>query len=314
MDYRDYYAVLGVRRKASADDIKKAYRKLARKYHPDVNSGDAAAEQKFKEISEAYAVLSDDAKRRTYDKFGTQWQQYEQSGQNFDWSQWYNAGGAERQQGRTVSPEEFEQMFGGIAGGGGTFSDFFQQLFGGGGGPTQTRKATRQAHHPSFGRPNSDQTVPVEIALEEAFMGTKRTVQQGDSRFEVTIPAGVRTGSKVRAGDLIMTVSVQPHKDFEVEGIDLRTKVPVDLFDALLGGEARVRTLQGAVALTIPPDTQNGKVFRLKEQGMPDVKDSKKRGDLLVEVVVELPVPLSVEARRLVESLQRESPDIAPPS
>ena len=311
MDYKDYYAVLGVRRKASAEDVKKAYRKLARKYHPDVNDGDAAAEQRFKEISEAYAVLSDEAKRRTYDKFGAQWQQYEQSGQNFDWSQWYNAGGAERQQGRTVSPEEFEQMFGGMAGGGSSFSDFFQQLFGG--GPAQTRRATRQAPHPSFGRPKSGQTVPVEIALEEAFVGTKRTVQQGDSRFEVTIPAGVRTGSKVRAGDLIMTVSVQPHKEFEVDGTDLRTKVPVDLFVALLGGEARVNTMQGAVALTIPPDTQNGKVFRLKGQGMPDVKDNKNRGDLLVEVVVELPVPLSVEAKRLVESLQRESPDMGPP-
>jgi len=308
VDYRDYYAVLGVRRKASADDIKKAYRKLARKYHPDVNGGDAAAEQRFKEISEAYAVLSDDAKRRTYDKFGAQWKQYEQSGQNFDWSQWYNAGGAERQQGRTVSPEEFEQMFGGMAGGGSSFSDFFQQLFGG--VPAQTRRAARQTPHPSFARPNSDQSVPVEIALEEAFMGTKRTVQQGESRFEVTIPAGVRTGSKVRAGDLIMKVSVQPHKEFEVVGTDLRTKVYVDLFVALLGGEARVNTLQGAVALTVPPDTQNGKVFRLKGQGMPDVKDSKNRGDLLVEVVVELPVPLSMEAKRLVESLQRESPDI----
>ena len=311
MDYKDYYAVLGVRRKASVEDIKKAYRKLARKYHPDVNDGDAAAEQRFKEISEAYAVLSDEAKRRTYDKFGAQWQQYEQSGQNFDWSQWYNAGGAERQQGRSVSPEEFEQMFGGMAGGGSSFSDFFQQLFGG--GPAQTRRATRQAPHPSFGRPKSGQTVPVEIALEEAFVGTKRTVQQGDSRFEVTIPAGVRTGSKVRAGDLIMTVSVQPHKEFEADGTDLRTKVPVDLFVALLGGEARVNTMQGAVALTIPPDTQNGKVFRLKGQGMPDVKDNKNRGDLLVEVVVALPVPLSVEAKRLVESLQRESPDLGPP-
>ena len=311
MDYKDYYAVLGVRRKASAEDIKKAYRKLARKYHPDVNDGDAAAEQRFKEISEAYAVLSDEAKRRTYDKFGAQWQQYEQSGQNFDWSQWYNAGGAERQQGRTVSPEEFEQMFGGIAGGGSSFSDFFQQLFGG--GPAQTRRGTRQAPHPSFGRPKSGQTVPVEISLEEAFVGTKRTVQQGDSRFEVTIPAGVRTGSKVRAGDLIMKVSVQPHKEYEVEGIDLRTKVAVDLFVALLGGEARVNTMQGAVALTIPPDTQNGKVFRLKGQGMPDVKDNKNRGDLLVETVVELPVPLSVEAKRLVESLQRESPNVNSP-
>ncbi len=311
MDYKDYYAVLGLRRKASASEIKKAYRKLAREYHPDVNSGDAAAEQRFKEINEAYAVLSDESKRRTYDKFGAQWKQYEQSGQSFDWSQWYNAGGAERQQGRAVSPEEFEQMFGGMAGGGGTFSDFFQQLFGG--GAAQPRRGFRQGPQQSFGRPNSDQAVPVEIALEEAFCGTKRTVQQGESRFEVTIPPGVRTGSKVRAGDLMMTVSVQPHKDFRIEGRDLRTKVPVDLFVALLGGEARVPTMQGAVALTIPPDTQNGKVFRLKGQGMPDVKDSKNRGDLLVEVVVELPVPLSVEAKRLVENLKRESPDIGPP-
>ena len=310
MDYQDYYAVLGLRRKASASDIKKAYRKLARKYHPDVNGGDAAAEQKFKEINEAYAVLSDETKRRTYDKFGAQWKQYEQSGQSFDWSQWYNAGGAERQKGRKVSPEEFEQMFGGGAGGS-SFSDFFQQLFGG--GPAQPRRGHRPAHQPSFGRPNSNQMVPVEIALEEAFCGTKRTVQQGQSRFEVTIPPGVKTGSKVRAGDLVMTVSVQPHKNFEMDGNDLRTKVPVDLFVALLGGEVRVGTLQGTVALTIPPDTQNGKAFRLKGRGMPDVRDGKKRGDLLVEVMVELPVPLSVEARRLFESMQRESPDIGTP-
>ena len=143
MDYRDYYAVLGVRRKASADDIKKAYRKLARKYHPDVNDGDAAAEQKFKEISEAYAVLSDDAKRRTYDKFGAQWKQYEQSGQNFDWSQWYNAGGAERQQGRSVSPEEFEQMFGGMAGGGSSFLISFSSFL----AVCRRRRAKRRGRH-----------------------------------------------------------------------------------------------------------------------------------------------------------------------
>ena len=131
MDYKDYYSVLGLRRKASASDIKKAYRKLAREYHPDVNGGDAAAEQKFKEINEAYAVLSDDTKRRTYDKFGAQWKQYEQSGQSFDWSQWYNAGGAERQQGRKVSPEEFEQMFGGMGGGGSSFLISFSSYLAG---------------------------------------------------------------------------------------------------------------------------------------------------------------------------------------
>ena len=303
MDYKDYYAILGLRRKASASDIKKAYRKLARQYHPDVNSGEAAAEQKFKEINEAYAVLSDETKRRTYDKFGAQWRQYEQSGQSFDWSQWYNAGGAERQKGRAISPEEFEQMFGGD--GGSAFSGFFQQLFGG--GPAQPRRGQRPAHQPSFGRPNSDQTVPVEITLEEAFCGTKRTIQQGTSRYEVTIPAGVKTGSKVRAGDLIMTVAVQPHKDFVMDGSDLHTKVPVDLYVALLGGEVRVASLQGPLAMVIPADTQNGKVFRLKGQGMPDVRDNNKRGDLLVEVAVELPVPLSLEARRHFETLQRGS-------
>ena len=205
--------------------------------------------------------------------------------------------------GRTVSPEEFEQMFGG--GGSSSFSDFFQQLFGG--GPAQTRKGPRPSHQTSFGRPDGDQKIPVEISLEEAFCGTKRTIQQGSSRFEVTIPAGVKTGSKVRAGDLIMTVAVQPHKEFVMDGNDLHAKAPVDLYDALLGGEVHVNTLQGAVALTIPADTQNGQVFRLKGQGMPDLKNNKERGDLLVEVVVELPVPLSVEARRFIETLQRAS-------
>ena len=174
--------------------------------------------------------------------------------------------------------------------------------------PSRAR-GQRPAPQPSFGRPISDQTVPVEITLEEAFCGTKRTIQQGAARFEVTIPAGVKTGSKVRAGGLIMTVTVQPHKDFVMDGSDLHTKVPVDLYVALLGGEIHVETLQGTLALVIPADTQNGKVFRLKGQGMPDVRDNNKRGDLLVEVVVELPVPLSLEARRHFESLQRTSSD-----
>ncbi len=303
MDYKDYYAVLGLRRKASASEIKRAYRKLARQYHPDVNEGDAAAEQKFKEINEAYTVLSDKEKRRTYDQFGAQWKQYEQAGQSFDWSQWYNAGGAERQQSRAVSPEEFERMFGG----GGSFSDFFQQLFSG--GIAQPGKGPRFTNPGGFGHRNSAQEVPVEISLEESFSGTKRTVKQGSSRFEVTIPAGVKSGKKVRAGDLVMAVTVQPHKDFVVDGNNLRTKIPVNLYAALLGGEVRVPTLQGALELVIPADTQNGKVFRLKGQGMPDVKDSSKRGDLLVEVVVELPVPLSLEEKRHFETLQKEFSD-----
>lgn len=310
MDYQDYYKTLGLNRKASASEIKKAYRNMARKYHPDLNNGDAAAEQKFKAINEAYAVLSDSTKRRTYDKFGAQWKQYEQGGQSFDWSQWYNAGSAERQNSRGVSPEEFEQMFGSV-GGGNSFSDFFQQLFGA--NTSQPRGGYGPAQQPSIARPNSDHTFTVEITLEEAFFGTKRTVQQGSSRFEVTIPAGVRNGSKVQAGELFMTVRIQPHKNFVLDASDLRTKVSVDLYAALLGGEVHVPTLQGALALVIPPDTQNGKVFRLKGQGMPDVKNGRKRHDLLVEVAVELPVPLSQEARRLFETLQKENSVTVPP-
>lgn len=312
MDYKDYYAILGVPRSASAADIKKAYRRLAREYHPDVNAGDPSAEQKFKEINEAYTVLSDEKKRHTYDRFGAQWKQYERAGQSFDWSQWFNNAGAPnpgQQQRRTVSPEEFEQMFGGAGGSGSPFSDFFQQLFGGGmapGRPGQARTSTQQT---PFNRRSSAHSVPVEISLEEAFHGTKRTVQQGTARFEVTIPPGVRTGSKVRAGDLIMAVRVKPHPDFTIDGSNLRTKVPVDLYTALLGGEIHVPTLQGTLALVIPPDTQNGKIFRLKGQGMPDPKDNSKQGDLLVELSVTLPVPLSPEAKQRFAAIRKEFPD-----
>ena len=306
VDYKDYYRTLGVGRKASGSEIKKAYRRLARQYHPDVNGGDAAAEQRFKEVNEAYAVLSDRTKRRTYDKFGAQWKQYEQSGQSFDWSQWYNAGGAERQQARTVSSEEFEQMFGGV--GGGSFSDFFQQLFGG--SQASPRGGLGATQQPNFGHIRGEQSIPVEITLEEAFCGTKRTIQQGSSRFEVSVPPGVRTGSKVRAGDLVMSVTVLAHRTYAVEGTNLRTRVPIDLFVALLGGELHVPTLQGVVALVIPPDTQNGRVFRLKGQGMPQIPDQTKRGDLMVEVMVELPVPLSAEAKRRFQSLQSEAANV----
>lgn len=302
MDYKDYYAILGLQRNANTSEIKKAYRKLARQYHPDVNSGDPQAEQKFKEVNEAYTVLSDIEKRQIYDRFGSQWQQYERAGKSFDWSQWYKAGGARQPQGRTVTSEEFEQIFGGSS-----FSDFFQQIFGA--GMVQPRGGSRSSHPSGFGLRSTAQTVPLEISLEESFHGTKRTIQQGSYRFEVTIPIGVKSGSTVRAGSLLMTVTVKPHKIFVVDGNNLRTKVPVDLYDALLGGEVHVPTLQGTVALVIPSDTQNGKVFRLQGQGMPDVKDNSQRGDLLVEVVVVLPVPLSSAEKRQFEALQKKFSD-----
>lgn len=314
MDYKDYYQILGVSRNADARTIKQAYRKLARQYHPDVNAGDVEAEQKFKDINEAYTVLSDPEKRRLYERFGAQWQQAQRTStaQNFDWSSWTSGGtssttGSHERRHR-ANREEFEQRFSDTRGTGGSFSEFFQQLFGGGaGGDSAPRTRTTQM---GSGR-NKAQTIPVEILLEEAFNGTTRTVQQGKDRFEVVIPPGVRTGSKVRInrssgyGQLDLEVKVRPHARFTREGDNLRVKVNVDLYTALLGGESHIPTLERPVALVIPADTQNGKVFRLKGLGMPLLKNPEQRGDLLAEIDVKLPTPLSTQEKEHFRALRR---------
>lgn len=313
MEYKDYYQTLGVARNASEKDIKKAFRKLAQQYHPDRNPGDKNAETKFKEINEAYTVLSDADKRAKYDKFGAQWEQYERAGgqpQDFDWSQW---GGAGRAPGggytRTVTPEEFEQMFGGRGGAGG-FSSFFDTLFGGG-GSRGTRGRGMGFDPASMAAPPQQQEVTAPVSLEEAFQGTTRMMQLEDgSRLEVTIPRGVATGSKVRMrgaggqGDIILNVEVEPNARYTREGDNLRVKVPVDLYTALLGGEVQVSALDKTVALTIPAGTQNGKVIRLRGLGMPNLKQPDQRGDLLAEVEVHLPTRLSEKERALFTELR----------
>lgn len=312
MQVKDYYDILGVNRSASQDEIKKAYRKLARKYHPDVNPDDPNAETRFKEINEAHEVLSDPDKRQKYDQFGAQWQAYERAGGQpggFDWSQWTTQQPGSSHGTRTVSPEEFEQMFGG---GGGGFSDFFETLFGGfGGGGTRTRTRT-----PRRGR---DTEYPLDVTLEEAFHGTTRSLQWDDgSTVEVRIPRGVYTGAKVRLsgrgeagiggdqrGDLYLIVTVLPHARYEREGDDLRTTVPVDLYTAVLGGKVDVAALDRTVKLTIPEGTQNGRVFRLRGLGMPNMRNRDQRGDLLAVVDVSLPKTLSAEERGLFEKLRQ---------
>ena len=325
MDYKDYYQILGVSKTADEKEIKKAYRKLARQYHPDVNPGDAAAEAKFKDINEAYEVLSDPENRKMYDKFGSQWKQYQRAGGSSDsdfWQQWQSQQG--RQPGgftsRTVSPEEFEQMFGGRGGSG--FSSFFESLFGGQGRRassggfdfTDFTSGQQRQTRPQRGR---DIEQPVQITLEEAFHGTTRQMQWEDGRtITAKIPRGAKTGTRVRlkgkgggaaggqAGDLYLKVEVLPHAKFEREGDDLRVTVPVDLFTAVLGGKVPVSTIDKTVNLTIPPGTSSGKTFRLRGLGMPNLKNPDKRGDLLATVEVTVPQNLSDKEKELFKQLQ----------
>jgi curved DNA-binding protein len=309
MEYKDYYKILGVGKKASDTEIKKAYRKLARKYHPDVNPGDPDAEEHFKEINEAHEVLSDPEKRKKYDQLGTSWRQYQRTGADasgFDWGQWYAQPGGGR-----VHVEYAD--LGDLFGGGGGFSDFFSAIFGsmgrGGGASWGVGGQPRTG-------PGQDYEQEVEVTLEEAFSGTNRVLQKDGRRLEVKIPAGVATGSKVRMrgeggqgvgggtkGDLYLRVRVLPHRSLERKGNDLHCEVPVDLYTAVLGGEVRVPTLKGGAMLRIPPETQSGKTFRLKGQGMPLLKDPQQRGDLYAKVMVKVPENLSERERDLFTEL-----------
>lgn len=316
MQPRDYYQILGVSRKADEKEIKKAFRKLARQHHPDVNAGDKRAEDRFKDINEAYEVLSDPEKRAKYDQFGAQWQQYQSTGAQpggFDWSRWASQPGGQSYT-RTVSPEEFEELFGGRGGGGGGFSDFFEMLFGGNrrtAGSDTFADMSRTSTRPRRGR---DYEQPVEITLEEAYSGSKRLLRREDgSTVEVKIPPGVITGSKVRlsgeggagtvAGDLYLAIEVKPHPRYERRGDDLVVKVPVDLYTAMLGGEVPLNTMGGSVVLTVPPETPNGKTIRLRGQGMPQLKNPARHGDLYAEVDLQIPRNLTEQEKELFRQL-----------
>ncbi len=302
MEYRDYYQILGVPRTATQDEIKKAYRKLARQYHPDNNPSNKQAEAKFKEINEANEVLSDPQKRQKYDALGSQWQAYQRAGGQpggFDWNQWST---------QTRNIDDLNDLFGESSG----FSDFFTQIFGNAGVRDARRTATRG---PRRGR---DREQPVNISLRDAYTGTTLTLQKNGQRLEVKVPAGVKTGSRVRAlgqgeagreggvaGDLYLVVNVQPDEQFERDGDDLKTETTVNLYTLLLGGETTVRTLSGSISLKIPSETQPGRTFRLRGQGMPNIHDPGQHGDLLVKVQARLPQHLSAEEKRLFEQLAK---------
>jgi curved DNA-binding protein len=298
MEYKDYYKILGVERKASADDIRKAYRKLALKYHPDRNPGDKAAEDRFKDINEAYQVLSDSQKRARYDQLGNAYSNWQGRGApgNFDWGQWTGRGA-------TVNMDDLNEMFGG-AGGIDSFSDFFRSIFGGMGDASfSTSGRARQS-------PGYQQ--PLTISLDEAYHGTTRQLQSESRRLEVKIPAGVKTGSKVRVanaapqgGDLYLIIEVADDPRFERDGDNLHTTATVDVFTAILGGEAEVETMTGKVKLNIPAGTQPEQVFRLAGRGMPHVRNRNQKGDLYVRLKVQVPKYLSAKQRQLIEEASK---------
>ena len=297
MDYKDYYKILGVDRKAGDDDIRKAYRNLAKKYHPDRNPNDKQAEERFKEINEAYQVLSDPEKRKVFDRLGSDYSNWQRRGApgDFNWDQY---GGAPGGGGTTINFEDFEDLFGGAGGGG--FSDFFRTVFG-----------RRDAETAARTQPQAYQQ-HMEISIEEAFKGATRILQTNGNQKQVRIPAGVRTGSKVRVAgagpngtDLYLIVEVTEDPRFERRGNDLHTTATVDVFTAILGGEAEVETLTGRVKLNIPAGTQPEQVFRLAGRGMPHVKNQNEKGDLYVRLKVQIPKYLSAKQRELLDEASR---------
>lgn len=324
MEFKDYYKILGVDKKATDKDIKQAFRKLARKHHPDVNKGSKESEARFKEINEAYEVLGDAEKRKRYDELGANWKQYDQwqqqggasRGRRYDSGNYgFNTGGGTQYEYQNLTEEDLQNLFGGGRGGG--FSDFFHAFFEPGtetGGNYERRKGT-------VSRKGQTIEQQVEVTLEEASNGAVRLFEIADAsgktrRVEVKIPRGVEDGSKIRLagqgghglgggqnGDLYLITKIRPHKLYERKGADLYVSLPVPLTDSVLGGEIEVPTLNGKVMLKIPPETANGKVFRLKGKGMPLLGSLDTKGDLFVEINVVLPQRLSVKERELFKEL-----------
>ena len=300
VSYKDYYKLLGVEREAKAEEISKAYKKLARKYHPDLNPGDKQAEEKFKEINEAYEVLKDPEKRKLYDQLGPNWQH----GQQFQGEPGY---------------ENVHFTFNGKSFDGSGFSDFFETLFGGaaaGGGRGANFGPDPFGGFSSRPRRGRDVEAELPLSLEEASSGGRRTVTlqmpQGPKTLEVNVPAGIREGAKLRLagqgvpapggtpGDLFLRVRYLPHPQFKVEGENLHCDVALAPWEAVLGAKVAVPTLEGQVELNIPAGSSSGRKFRLRGKGL---GSGVNRGDLLARVMIKVPAQLSAEERELWQKL-----------
>ncbi len=294
MDYKDYYKVLGVDKKATSEEIKKKYRELANKYHPDKNPGNKDAEAKFKEISEAYEVLKDAERRRKYDNMGNSWERYRQTGGNpggFNWTEW--------------SGQRDSDDFGG-----GKMSDFFEKFFGGGG------FGQKKGYQKSPKR-GDDYKLSVELSLEEAWKGASRILSVNSERMEIKFKPGIADAQVLKIsgkglagkfggpnGDLLINVTITPNKVFTRNGDDLNTEINIDIYKAILGGSVSLNTFGGTVKIKIPPETQQGKVLKLKGLGMPKYGTAEEKGSLYVKIIVNIPANLSNEEKELFRQLK----------
>jgi curved DNA-binding protein len=297
MEYVDYYKILGLGKSASAEDVKKAYRKLARKYHPDVNPNNKEAHKKFQEINEANEVLSDPEKRKKYDQYGKDWkhaEEFEKARQQQQRQRAYSGGGG-------------EEFFSG--GGEGNFSDFFESLFGGAGGRSGRRETKFRGQ---------DFQAELHLSLREAYSTHQRTITLDGKNIRITIPAGVEDGQKIRlkgygapgvnggpSGDLYITFVIQDDSQFKRLGNDLYTTAEIDLYAAVLGGETTVDTLSGKLKLKVPPGTQNDSRTRVKGKGFPVYKKEGEFGDLYITYKVKIPTNLSEKEKQLFTELSK---------
>ena len=298
MDFKDYYKVLGIERNASANDIKKAYHKLALKYHPDKNPNNKSAEEKFKEINEANEVLSDPEKRKKYDELGESWNTHQRQGNthdDFDWSKW------SAQQGG------FSNGGGSMFGEDGGSSDFFESIFGRHFGGQQQRNVQMKGQ---------DYQAEIEVSLEEAYAGSNRRIQVNGQTLEIKLKPGVKNDQVLRLkgkgakgrnggpqGDLYLTVIIAKHPHYEVKGVDLYCTTPVNMLTAILGGKQIISTLKGNIRIDIPKGTENNQVMRLKGLGMPKTDKATEHGDLYAKVNVVLPKDISEKELELFKEI-----------
>ena len=304
MEFKDYYKILDVDKNSSKDEIKKAYRKLAMKYHPDHNPGNKQSEEKFKEITEANEVLSDPEKRRKYDTLGSNWKQYSSAGHGFD--DFFTQFGGPGIGKQYTFTGDFGDLFGNISG----FSDFFESFF----GQSERRHGGTQRNS---SRKGQDLEATLYISLVEAFNGTEKEILIKEQRLRVKIDKGTSAGKKLRLkglgnrgmnggerGDLYLTIKIENNPYFELDANNLTYDLYIDLYTAILGGKKQIRTLNGKViSLTIPEGTDSGKVLRLKGLGFPTAEKSKIFGDLLIKIKVELPKNLSLEEKKIFNKL-----------